>query len=101
MDVSRYKILCSDNPIIIRNKLFVPKDSNKKSTEYSEERIVYNFREAIVEKKEVFFKACFKPDTQLKNYLYPIDSKEFNEETQCITTLLSQFLGMDTDKYVT
>ena len=54
-----------------------------------------------MEKKETFFKTCFKPDAQLKNYPYTVDAKEFNEETQCITTLLSQFLGMDTDKYIT
>ena len=54
-----------------------------------------------MEKKEEFFKSCFKPDTQLKNYPYPLDAEEFNEETQCVTTLLSKFLGIDTDKYVT
>ena len=53
-----------------------------------------------MEKKEAFFKSYLKPDAQLKNYPYPIDAEEFNEETQCIMTLLSQFLGMDTDKYV-
>ena len=54
-----------------------------------------------MEKKEAFFKSCFKTDTQLKIYPYPIDVGELNEETQCVTTLLCQFLGMDTDKYVT
>ena len=43
-----------------------------------------------MEKKEVFFKSYFKPDTQLKNYLYPVDAGEFNEETQCGITLMSQ-----------
>ena len=54
-----------------------------------------------MENKEEFFKYCFKPDTQLKNYPYPVDAREFNEETQCITTLLCKFLGVDTEKYVT
>ena len=54
-----------------------------------------------MEKKEPFFKACFKPDAKLKNYPYPIDASEFNEETQCVITLMCPFLGMDRDKYVT
>ena len=54
-----------------------------------------------MEKKEEFFKTYFKLDTWLKHCLYPIDAEEFNEETQCITTVLSHFLGMDADKYVT
>ena len=53
-----------------------------------------------MEKKEAFFKVCFKPNTEQKNYSYPVDAEEFNEETQCITALLSHFLGMDTEKYV-
>ena len=57
--------------------------------------------ESTVEKKEAFFKACFKPDTQLKNYPYLVDASEFNEETKCVTTILYKFLGMDTDKYIT
>ena len=54
-----------------------------------------------MENKEAFFKACFRTDTQLKNYPYPIAAGEFNEETQRVTTLLSHFFGMDTEKYVT
>ena len=101
MDISRSKILFPASPLIIKNTFSVPEELSQKYREYSEERVVQNFTEADVEKKEEFFKTCFKPDTYLKHYTYPIDVEEFNEETQCITTLLSQFLGMDTDKYVT
>ena len=54
-----------------------------------------------METKEVFFKSCFKPNTHLKKYPFPIDANEFNEETQCVITLMSQFLGMEKYKYVT
>ena len=30
-----------------------------------------------------------------------MDANLFIEETQCVTTLVCQFLGLDTDKYVT
>ena len=33
--------------------------------------------------------------------MFPLDSNLFNEETQCTITLLSQFLSLDTDKYIT
>ena len=34
-----------------------------------------------MEKKEVFFKSYFKPNTHLKKYPFLIDANEFNEET--------------------
>ena len=54
-----------------------------------------------MEKREALFKSCFKPDAHRKNYPFPINVNEFNEETQCVITLISHILGMDTDKYVT
>ena len=72
----------------------------QKSKEYSEEGIVQCFRESTMEKREVFFISCFNPDTHLKYYAFPIDANEFNEETQCVITLMSQFLGRDIDKYI-
>ena len=54
-----------------------------------------------MEKKEVLFKSCFKPDTHMKNYPFLVDANEFNEEIQCAITLMSQFLGLDKYKYVT
>ena len=81
MDTSRYKIIFSVSPLVIRNTFSVPVEFSQKSEEYNEEIIVQCFREAFVENKEAFFKAYFKPDTQLKNYPYPLDAEEFNEET--------------------
>ena len=62
MGISRYKILFPASPLVIRNTFSVPEEFNKKSTEYSEESIFQYFREEFVEKKEAFFKACFKLD---------------------------------------
>ena len=53
-----------------------------------------------MENKEVFFGSHFKPNTHLKKYPFPIDANEFNEETQCVITLMSQFLGLEKQKYV-
>ena len=79
IDAPRSKIIFPGNPLVIRNTFFVPEEFNQKSREYSEKRIVQYFKEAVVEKKEAFFKACFKPNTKLKNYPYLVDDDKFKE----------------------
>ena len=101
MDKTKSKILCLVSPLFIRNTLSFLVDFNQNSKEYNEESIVQYFRESTVEQKQDFFKICFKPDIQLQNQPFPIDANIFNKETQCVTTLMSQFLGLDTYKYVT
>ena len=68
------------------------------SKDFNEESIVQFFRESTIEQKQVFSKTCFKPDVLLQNQPFPVDSILFNDETQCVITLLSQFLGLDTNK---
>ena len=81
--------------------LLIPVDFSKTSKEYKEENLVQFFREFPVKQKETFLKSCSKPDSQLLNQPFPIDYNLFNEETQSLLTLESQFLGLDTNKYIT
>ena len=46
-------------------------------------------------------KSCSKPDGEILSLSYPIDLALFNEEAQYYVTLASQFLGLDTNGYVT
>ena len=39
-------------------------------------------------------------DVSLNNQAFPVDTNLFNEETKLVISLMSQFLGLDTDKYV-
>ena len=71
-----------------------------KSREYNEESIVQYFREYTIKKKRDFFKSCFKPDVQLQDQPFLVDANIFNEQTHCIISLMSQFLGLDTYNYV-
>ena len=48
-----------------------------------------------MENKEAFFKSCFKLDNHIKIYPFPVDANNFNEETHCVITLMSQFLGLE------
>ena len=100
MDTTSSKFLCLVSPLVIRNTLSVPAEFNQKSNEYNEESMVQYFRDSTVKKKLYFFKICFNHDVQLQNQPFPIDSKIFNEETQCAITLMSLFLGLDTNKYI-
>ena len=51
--------------------------------------------------KHAFLKTYFKPYILFQNHPFPVDYNLLNEETQYVITLISQFLGLDTDKYVT
>ena len=44
---------------------------------------------------------CSKPNGEVISLSYPIDLRQFNEETQGCIALASQFLGLDTNGYVT
>ena len=101
MDATKSKISCPIIPLVIRNNFFVPVEFTQVSKEFNEESIIWYFMESTIEQKHVFFKTCFNPDILLQNHPFPIDSILFNEETQCVITIISQFLGLDTDKYVT
>ena len=100
MDTTNSKILCPLSLLVIRNTLSAPDEFSQKSKEYNEESIVQYFRESIVEKKQDFFKICFKLDVQLHNQPFLVDVILFNEENQHVITIMSQFLGLDTDKYI-
>ena len=101
MDITNSKILCPVSSMVIRKTLLVPDEFTLKYKDYNEESIVQCFRESVIEKKHEFFKKCFKPDFELLEQPFPVDADLFNEETQCTVTLLSQFLGLDTDTYIT
>ena len=101
MDISRSQILCPVNSLVIQNTLLIPIDFVQMSKEYKEEKLVQIFQEPLVEQKETFLKTCSKPDSQLLNHHLPIDYNLFNEETRSLITFASQFLGLDTNKYIT
>ena len=101
MDVTSCKISCPVNSLVIRKTLLVPDEFTLKSKDYNEESIVKCLGDSAVEKKQEFFKKCFKLDDELLDQPFLVDATLFNEETQCIVTLLSHFLGLNMDKYIT
>ena len=101
MDEPKDRILCPIHAFVIRKTLSVPDDFVHLSQEYKEENIIHFFQESTVKSKEAFLKSCSIPDSQVMILSYPIDLVLFNEETQSCITLASQFLGLDTNGYVT
>ena len=101
MDATKSKISCPFSPLVIKKTFFVPVEFTEVSKEYNEESIIKYFRESTIKHKHALLKTCFKPDILLQNHPFPVDSNLFNEETQCVITLMSQFIGLDIDKYVT
>ena len=101
MDRLKSKILCPIDAPTIRKALAVPHEFVQLSQEYKEEVIIQFFHESAVEIKEGFMKSCSKTDGEILSLSYPIDLDLFIEESQSCVILASQFLGLDTNGYVT
>ena len=46
------------------------------------------------------FSKCFRTDVSLSNETFPLDINLFNEESKLVISMLSQFLGLDTNIFV-
>ena len=79
MDITNSKILCLVNSLIDRKTLLVPDEITLKAKDYNEESIVQCFRESIIEKRQDFFKKCFKPDVELLDQPFPVDVTLYND----------------------
>ena len=62
--------------------------------------MVQSFPDSSVELKQSFFTTCFRSDMSLQNQSFPMDVNLFNDETKLVISLMSHFLGLDTDMYV-
>ena len=100
MSIDLSTILCLVNSLVVRQTLYVPEDFTLKAKDYSEESILWCFKESTIERKKEFFKRCFKLEDESSNPSFRVDAALFNEETKCVVTMLCQFLGLDTDKYI-
>ena len=101
MDATKSKILCPVSPLVIKSILSGPIEFTQNSKEYNEETLIQYFTMSTIEHKQPFFKICFKPDVQLQSQPFLVDANLFNKETRCVITLMSKFLGLDIDKYIT
>ena len=101
MDKPKSRILLPIHASIIHKTLSVWDDFVCLSHEYKEENIIHFFQESAGKSNEAFLNSCSKLDSEVMHLSYPIDLVLFNEETQLCITLVSQFLGLDTNGYVT
>ena len=101
MNRSKSKILCSVQAQVVHKTLQVPDKFVHISQKYREESIVHFFQESSVKNRDAFLKSCSKPNVEVISLSYPIDLNQFNKETQWCVTLASQFLGLDTNGYIT
>ena len=101
MDKPKSRILCPTHTSAIPKNLFDPDDFVHLSQEYKEENNVHFFQESTTGSKESFLKSWSNLNSEVISLSYPIDLVLFNEETQSCITLARQFLGLDTNGYVT
>ena len=101
MDVAKSKILFHVIRLIFQDTFVLPTAFTQLYKYFIEDSLVQLFREATVQQKQAFFNTCFKPDVSLQNQYFPVETSLFNYETQPVISLMSQFLGLDSDRYVT
>ena len=58
------------------------------------------YRHATVEIKQYLLVKILKLDVLVENVPFPLDIDLFNEESLCVLSLLCQFLGLDSDRFV-
>ena len=58
------------------------------------------YRHANEEVKQVVLIKNLKPDVSIENVPLPLYIDMFNEDSQCVPSLLYQVLGMDSDRFV-
>ena len=100
MNLNHSTILCHVNSSVVRQTLSVPEEFTLKAKDYSEETILWCFKGSTIDRKQEFFKICLNPKDESSNPSFPVDASLFNEVTTCVVTMLCQFLGLDTDKYI-
>ena len=99
MDVSNTKIHCPVNTLVVQYSLVVPPSFTLHREEFVEEDLIQQFRHASIEEKQPFFFKWFRTNVSLTNQLFPLDISLFNEESQLVISMLSQFLGLDADRF--
>ena len=100
MDLTKSKILCYVNALVIWDSLTVTSSFTLIQEYFNEEKLIQYFQEETLEYKQSFFTTYFMLYVFLQNQCFPVDFNLFNQETNFVISLMSQFLGIDTDRYV-
>ena len=97
MESNKSKILRTINSLVVRDALEVPQSFTQNLEYFAEESLIEQFRHAVAEEKQIFNSKSLKPEISIESEPFPLDIGLFNEETQWVISLLSQFLGLDND----
>ena len=101
MDSTKSKILFPANGLVVRDSFSVPASFTLCQEDFNKENLIQYLCESSLELKQSFFNTFFRSNVSLKNQAFLVDTNLFNEETKLVISLVSQFLGFDTYKYVT
>ena len=100
MDAAKSNIICHVNALVVQYSLTVTPTFTQNREEFSEEDLIQFFRHATIKQKHPFFLKSYRSDISLDNQPFPLDVNLFNDETQIIVSMMSQFLGLDIDGYI-
>ena len=96
------RVLCTINSKLLRRSFCLPiPNPGQNPIQFSEENSLVVIKALDPKQTSTFMSNMFKPDVSPSNFTFPYDITLFTEPIQVIFSLLSQILGLDSDRYVT
>ena len=102
LSADRTKVIATINSETLRKAFCLPiPNPNQNSIQFSEENNLVVIKSLNSDQLYTFMSKMFRPDISPSNYTFPYDVSLFIETIQVIFSLLSQILGLDSDRFVT
>ena len=100
MNSNASRVLCNINPQSIRRALHLPESNLEESLPFNEENLIRSFRQTKNDVKLGFMSRLLKLDQVSENLSFWYDLQVFQDSIEPFFALLSQVLGLDSDKQV-
>ena len=82
----------------MRRAVHLPKSNLEESLPFNEENLIISFRQTENDVKLGFMSRLLKPNQVLDELYFPYDLQVFQDSVKPFFALLSQVLGLDSDK---
>ena len=102
LSANRTRVIATINSESLRKAFCLPvPNPNQNSVQFSEENNLAIIKFLDADQTYTFMSKMFRPDISPSNYTFHDHISLFNEIIQAMFALLSQILGLDSDKFVT
>jgi hypothetical protein len=100
IDKKGSKVLCKIDVVSVRESLKIPKSFSENFEPFDEEEMIRVYRECQPEIKTLFLRMIIKLDQFPQSLSFPLSIDIMVSEVQCVFSLLSQVLGLNSDRFI-